>query len=300
MHWVRSISSIIAVGLLAACGETPPPVDAAAHRAEIEAWQAERAERLTGAAGWLSLAGLFWLEEGANSFGRGPEADLRLDNPNLPPLAGIFMLQDGHATFAATPQAIVKHVGEPVATIALHPDTAPEPTVLELGTLSFYLIERGDRLGVRVKDSEVPARLNFKGLEYFPIDARWRVRADFIAYEPPKVIPILDVTGMRSEMTAPGVLVFTIDGREYRLDPVIEEGSDELFIMFADATSAKETYGAGRYLYVTYPENGKVIVDFNKAYNPPCAFSDFATCPLPPMQNRLDLRIPAGEMNYAH
>jgi len=289
----------VAMLLLVAC-EQSAPVDPAAHRAALEAWQTARAQSLTAPDGWLSLVGLYWLKPGPQSFGRDPQADLALANANLPPLAGVFTLAEGQVSFAAAPGVLAQHNDQPVDTLVLAPDTASEPTVLSIGTLRFYVIERDGKLGVRFKDSAAPARVNFQGLAYFPIDAQWRVTAEFIPYEPVKHIPILNVLGMKIDMISPGALVFELDGREYRLDPVLEEGSDELFIMLADATSGHETYGAGRYMYVPMPVDGEVVLDFNKAYNPPCAFSDFATCPLPPAQNRLDVRIEAGEKVYGH
>lgn len=297
LRWIGSM--FVAVLLLTACEQTAP-LDPAAHRAAIEAWQTARAESLTAPDGWLSLVGLYWLKAGPQSFGRDPQADVVLDNPNLPPLAGVFTLADGQVSFAAAPGVLVQHNDQPVDTVTLAPDITGDPTVLTIGALRFYAIERDGQLGLRFKDSTAPARVNFRGLEYFPIDARWHVTAEFIPYEPVKHIPILNVLGMKIDMLSPGTLVFELNGQEYRLDPVLEEGSDELFIMLADATSGHETYGAGRYMYVPMPVNGEVVLDFNKAYNPPCAFSNFATCPLPPQQNRLDLRIAAGEKTYSH
>lgn len=296
-RWIGLV--LAAVLLLAAC-EQATPVDTAAHRAAIEVWQANRVESLTAPDGWLSLVGLYWLQSGPQSFGRDPQADLALDNANLPPLAGVFTLTDGQVSFAAAPGVLALHNDQPVDTAVLAPDTTSEPTMLSVGSLRFYVIARDGKLGVRFKDSAASARVNFHGLDYFPIDARWRVTAEFIPYEPVKHIPILNVLGMKIDMISPGTLVFELNGQEYRLDPVLEEGSDELFIMLADATSGHETYGAGRYMYVPMPVDGQVVLDFNKAYNPPCAFSNFATCPLPPAQNRLDLRIEAGEKTYSH
>jgi uncharacterized protein (DUF1684 family) len=178
-------------------------------------------------------------------------------------------------------------------------DEKDGPTVMKSGTLTFLVIRRGDRLGIRVKDSESEARRNFKGLDYFPADPKYRVEARFEPYNPPKKIPITNVLGMLSLETSPGALVFTIDGKELRLDPIYEQGTTDLFIIFKDATSGHETYGAARYLYASPPVNGKTIVDFNHAYNPPCAFTPYATCPLPPPQNRLPIRIEAGEKKYA-
>ncbi len=284
--------------LLTACDQSAP-LDPAEYRAAIATWRAERLDSLTGPDGWLSLVGLIWLEPGEQSFGRGPQADLRLDNANLPAVAGVFSVADGTASFSAAPGVQVLHEGRPVTTLALAADTSGDPTRLSIGTLTFYLIEREGRLGIRAKDSAAPARTDFRGLDYFPVDPVWRVVAELVPYEPAKSIPILNVLGMQAEMTSPGALVFELEGEEYRLDPVLEEGSTDWFVMLHDETAGRETYGAGRYLYVTPPRDGHTVIDFNKAYNPPCAFSTFATCPLPPQQNRLPLRITAGEKTYS-
>jgi uncharacterized protein len=288
---------VLLAWLLNAC-EEPVPVDPAEHRAAVETWRSERLESLTRSDGWLSLVGLLWLEPGEQSFGRGPEADLRLDNPNLPPVAGVFGVDDGVISFTAATGVQVHHEDQPVNTLTLVPDTRSEPTVLRIGTLAFHAIEREGRLGVRFKDSAAPARAGFHGLDYFPIDADWRVTADFVPYDPEKRVPILNVLGMPGEMISPGALVFELQGEEYRLDPVLEEGTTNWFVMLADKTSGRETYGAGRYLYVAPARHGRTVIDFNEAYNPPCAFSSFATCPLPPPQNRLPLPITAGEKTY--
>jgi uncharacterized protein (DUF1684 family) len=172
--------------------------------------------------------------------------------------------------------------------------------VLESGTLSFFVIERVGRYGIRLRDKASPHRTNFRGLDYFPISTDWVFDARFEPYTPHRKIKITNVLGMEEDMDAPGALVFNKDGKEWRLDAILEDPKDEeLFVMFADATSGKETYGAGRFMYVSLPQNKRVQLDFNKAYNPPCAFNTFATCPLPPYQNRLPLRVEAGEKNYA-
>src|SRR6185436_17361619 len=159
------------------------------------------------------------------------------------------------------------------------------PTIVKMGSVRFNVIQRGDRLALRVKDAESQTRTHFVGLEYYPIDPKWRVEAKLEMAHPPKKIPITDITGMTSDSISPGPLVFEVDGQEYRIDPILEEGSDELFLIFRDGTSKDTTYPAGRYLYAKKPgPDGKVIVDFNKAYNPPCAFTPYATCPLPPLQ----------------
>ena len=258
-----------------------PTVDTT-HQAEISKWQSDRAERLKKEDSWLTLVGLDWLKEGDN-----------------PAPAGTVSLNGGQVTFNPSEDAQIE--GAPVSgSVRLLADADEGgPTIVRTGTKQFNVIRRGDRFGLRIKDSQAPTRLNFTGLEYFPIDPKWRVEARLEAYHPPKQVPITDVTGMTSNNISPGALVFEIDGKEYRIDPIIEEGSDEFFIIFKDETSKDATYEAGRYLYAKKPgTDGKVIVDFNKAYNPPCVFTPFATCPLPPPQNRLEVRVEAGEKRY--
>ena len=170
--------------------------------------------------------------------------------------------------------------------------------------MTYTVIKRsdksGDRFGIRMKDPESEARKNFKGLEYFPPDPEFSVVATFEPYNPPKKIAITNVLGMTSEETSTGALAFTLKGQTYRIDPILEQGETDLFIIFKDATSGHETYGAARYVYAHPPDaSGKTVLDFNHAYNPPCAFTPYATCPLPPPQNRLPVRIEAGEKKYA-
>lgn len=271
-----------------------------AERATIEQWRTQRRDGLTSDAGWLTLTALFWLKEGENSFGRAFSNSLSLDNPALAAHAGNFERSGQQVRFIAAPESGVTHQGAPVGALALTPDTSGRPTVLESGALRFYVIERAGNLGVRVRDLASPHRLNFRGLEYFPVSTDWVVNAHFERYQPVHHVPFVNVLGMELEMESPGALVFNKDGREWRLDAVLEEpGDTELFIMFADGTSGHETYGGGRFMYVPIPKGSTVAVDFNKAYNPPCALNEFATCPLPPQQNRLRLRVTAGEKKYA-
>lgn len=283
-----------------AAQSAPAPSDPNAHRMEIEQWQAKRAERLRAEDGWLTLVALDWLKEGANRFGSAPGSELPLPEP-APAKMGTLTLQGGKVTLnPSTPMTID---GKPVEGLVplLDDNDQNGPTVVQAGTMRFQIIRRGDRIGLRVKDANAATRVGFKGLEYFPIDAKYRVEARFDPYQPMKQIPIVDVTGAESKADVPGALVFTIDGQEHRLDAILEEPeADQLFIIFRDATSKDATYPAGRYLYIPKPgADNKAIVDFNKAYNPPCAFTPFATCPLPPPQNRLPIRIEAGEKKYA-
>jgi len=269
-------------------------------RASVAAWRQQRLTSLMSDTGWLTLAGLFWLKEGESSFGRGAANALRLDNPSLADNAGSFEVTGHKVRFKARPGSGVTHGGQTVTALDLAADTSGDPTVLASGALRFFVIERAGNLGVRVRDLDNPHRREFRGLSYFPVSTAWVFDARFVPYAPARHIRIINILGMEEEVVSPGAVAFTRDGREWQLDTVLEQpGDPELFIMFADATSGHETYGAGRFLYVPLPTNGSTRLDFNKAYNPPCALNDFATCPLPPQQNRLTLRIDAGEKAYA-
>jgi uncharacterized protein len=266
----------------------------------LEDWRAKRAANLTSETGWLTLVGLYWLKAGDNSFGREKSNRIALDHQGLGAKAGTFTVKDKTVTFTAAPGAVVTHGKAPVTSIVMKPDTAGEPTTLAVGSLRFFVIERVGKLGVRIRDVEHPARTHFAGLEYFPANQDWIIDARFEPYPANKRIPILNILGMTDQMVSPGAIVFTKNGKEWRLDTILEApDDDELFVMFADATSARETYGAGRFMYIPLPQNGRAKVDFNRSYNPPCAFNEFATCPLPPPQNRLQMRVDAGEKKYS-
>jgi uncharacterized protein (DUF1684 family) len=294
----RFVAVLAAVVLVNACREEArvpevPAAETAKHDQEIMQWQTNRAERLKKEDGWLSLVGLFWLDEGQNVVTIPTRQTLKVVRHG----AKVTLEPDPTMTSGTALTIDQKPVADPVE---LRSDMDEGgPTIVQMGSVRFNVIKRGDRLGLRVKDAQAPTRTHFAGLEYFPTDVKYRVEARLEAYSPMKKIPIDDVTGMRSESDSPGALVFTLDGKEYRLDPILEEGSDELFIIFRDLTSKDETYQAGRYLYAPKPgPDGRTTIDFNKAYNPPCAFTPYATCPLPPQQNRLDVRIEAGEKRY--
>jgi len=280
---------------------TAPPLDETAYKAEMEKWQSTRLTNLTKEDGWLTLIGLYWLNEGENKFGSDTHNTVVLPKDKAPAVAGTFALKDGHVQIAVRDGVDVKADGKPVTTLDLKDDNDESgPTILRLGSLIINIVKRGDRIGVRVKDSESKTRREFKGLEYYPIDPKWRIEARFEPYQPQKKIPITNVLGMTDDESSPGAFAFEVNGQTYRIDPILEQGETDLFVMIADETTGKETYGAGRYLYVPPPDaNGRVIVDFNKAYSPPCAFTSYATCPLPPKQNHLPFRIEAGEKKYA-
>ena len=297
--WVIALFLALLV-FYGACSKSKDKFDAAAYQQEIEKWQKERAAELQSDDGWLTLAGLFWLKEGENKVGSDASNEVVLPPGKAPKIVGSLWLEKGSVRLEARPDSGLTESGKPVTSLILKSDADEEPTRLNLGSLSFYVIKRGEKLGVRVKDKENPERVHFAGLEYYPADPKWRLEAKLQPYNPPKAIPITNVLGMTEDMTSPGALAFDVAGKTYRLDAVVEQGSKQYFIIFADGTTGHETYGAGRYLYADPADAaGRVIVDFNKAYNPPCAFTNYATCPLPPSQNRLALRIEAGEKRYA-
>lgn len=271
--------------------------DDGAYREEIEAWRAERVEGLKAEGGWLSLAGLHWLPEGESSIGSQPMGDVVLP-ASAPARVGTVSRDGERVALELAPGVEAAHDGEPFRRLELSAGGVEgEPTVVELGTLSFHVIERGERIGLRVKDAEAPSRTGFAGIDSFPVDPRWRLDARFEPYDPPREIEVEDYSGGTQESTVPGAVVFEVDGTSHRLDAI--DAGDQLFLIFADRTSGESTYGGGRYLYADAPgADGRVVVDFNKAYNPPCVFTPYATCPLPPPQNRLDLPIEAGEKKY--
>jgi uncharacterized protein (DUF1684 family) len=275
--------------------------DPQTERTNVEQWRAERVADLTSETGWLTLVGLYWLNPGENTIGHAPSNTLVLDHPNLTATAGTFVLTGDKVTFNAKLGSGITHAGEQITTIDMVSDAKESPTVISSGSLRFFIIERAGKFAVRVRDVASVRRRDFRGLEYFPISSDWVFEARFEPYEPVHHIKIVNVLGMEDDMVSPGAVVLTKDGQEVRLDAVLD-GADasDLFIMFADGTSGHETYGAGRFLHVPFATAGKTVVDFNKAYNPPCAFNNFATCPLPPYQNRVKLKITAGEKNYAH
>jgi uncharacterized protein len=296
--------SAAAAGTAAAAGKTVPASPAAAlaapspeaYRHEIDSWRATRDSNLRDPNGWLTLVGLFWLDEGDNRVGSDPRNRVVLPG-KAPAFAGTLVRHGAAVTARAEPGSGLASEAGPVTEMSMAPDAKGKPTVLRLGSISFFVIKRGDRLGVRVKDSQSAALAAFHGVESYPADAGWRVVARFEPHPRPTSIPITNVLGMTDQEPSPGVVVFEHGGKTYRLD-ALDNGDGSLELLFADATTGRETYGAGRFLDTDPPREGRVVVDFNKAYNPPCAFTTFATCPLPPRQNRLAVAVTAGEKKY--
>ncbi|MFC4822315.1 DUF1684 domain-containing protein [Dokdonella ginsengisoli] len=264
---------------------------------QIETWRAQRVERLKSPNGWLSLIGLHWLKDGRNTVGSAKDNDVVLAKG--PAHLGAVLLKDGKATIELDAKADATIDGGKSKSAVLLDDSHEKPTTVAFGTASFYLIDRNGKKGLRVKDSDAQTRKDFVGIDNYPIAPAWRIEAKWEAYQPPHTLDVPTVLGTVDKMPVPGKAVFERDGKKYELLPVLEEkDAKELFFIFADRTSGKETYGAGRFLYADMPKDGKVVIDFNKAYNPPCAFTPHATCPLAPPENRLDLTIQAGEKKY--
>ena len=280
--------------LVQAAPATPAPAAQPDPAAEQKAWHTQRMERLKAEDGWLTLVGLHWLEEGDTKLGSAPDNALQLP-ASVPPLLGTLTRQGKQVRFTPAPGVSVKVSGKPFAGGPLRPDSEGAPDVVEAGTLRFHLISRQGRLGVRVRDTASPARSSFQPIPLFAYDPAWRVEARLEKGQGPTTVAVPNVLGSVEQMKSPGTLVFRFGGKEHRLVPVVEEGDDSLFLIFADPTNRKESYGAGRFLYAPLPVDGKTVLDFNRATNPPCAFTRFATCPLPPRANRLAVRVEAGE-----
>lgn len=267
---------------------------------EIEKWRSEREAKLKTETGWLTVAGLFWLKEGTNTVGAGEKFDVRLTDNFKAGRFGEIDFGDGKAVLKVASgvdaQSDGKNIMGPTELIS---DEKGKPTEIRTGTQTFFLIKREERFGIRLKDSNSEARRNFKGLHWFPIDESYKVTARLEAYPEPKEITVPNVLGGNFKMKSPGILKFTLNGKEYSLVPVLEDDGT-LFIIFNDKSSKTETYKAGRFLYAEKPVNGEAVLDFNKAENPPCAFTPYATCPLPRPENRLAAEIKAGEKRFDH
>lgn len=274
--------------------------DASDEERAVQAWRAARTREIAGESGWLTLVGLHWLRAGAHTIGRARDNEIVLNSPAIARHAGRLVVAERSVRLEPAEHSGLEINGAPAVAQELAPGRDGDGQVLAAGSLRLFVIERAGRYALRVRDLDSGARRAFRGLDYFAIDPAWVVEARFEAYEPARRLPIVNVFGDEIEMTSPGALVFERDGREWRLDALLESPQDDhLFVMFADATSGHETYGAGRFLHVPLPVAGRVRIDFNEAYNPPCAFTGFATCPLPPPQNRLALAVRAGEVRYA-
>lgn len=288
------VSLAIVLGFLASAHAETDYVKA------IEKWRKDEESNLKKETGWLTVAGLFWLKDGINTVGAGPDFDVRLTDNFKKGKFGEIDFKNGAASLRIEEGVEAQSDGKTISTtIQLVSDEKGKPTEIRTGSQTFYLIKREDRLGIRLKDSNSKARLAFKGQHWFSIDESYKVTARFEAFPEPKEVMVPNVLGGKFKMKSPGTLKFTLKGKEYSLQPVVEE-DETLFIIFSDKSNLEETYTSGRFLYADKAVNGEAVLDFNKAQNPPCAFTPFATCPLPPAGNNLDVEMKAGEKRYDH
>ena len=289
----------VVAGTLASIGCEPdlPQMDPEVHGSEIQAWHARRLEGLRQPDGWLSVIGLDWLEPGENRFGSdSTNAVVFPAVAGVPGRVGSFFLEGDGVRMEVEPGVQVTHEGETVTSLVLFSDATGRPATARLGSLRWQVIQRQDLIGIRLRDTANAALEEFDGIETFPVSLDWRIPASFDRYDPPRVIEVPNVLGMISEQPSPGAVVFRAGGERLRLDVSGDPRGNSFSIVFGDMTNGIETYGGGRYLSVDAPdEHGRTFIDFNKAYNPPCVFTAFATCPLPPRQNHLPVRIEAGE-----
>jgi uncharacterized protein (DUF1684 family) len=268
------------------------------HEQEVAAWRTGRIERLTAPDGWLSLVGLHWVPAGAAQTvgnGEGNQVDLGIGPEHL----GRIEWADGKPWFLVADGVGATVAGEPATRVELLPELANAPVVVRFGSASLQMLQRGEKFALRIKDSEASTRLKFSGIPHFDVDPSWRIEARFERYPEPRTIEVATVVGTLEAYPNPGRIVFERDGKTHRIEALVEEGTEQYFLIIADRSSGKETYGMARYLYAGPPEGDRIVVDFNKAYNPPCAFTAYATCPMPPEGNRLDLYVSAGEKKYA-
>ena len=286
---------IATVILLAATGVplgASAQVDAVYQR-EVEKFRAEEIKDLKS--NWLVLAGLFWLKPGANSFGAASSNAIVLPAGTAPAQAGVFELNSDEVTLKMEAGAAATIDNQPVLTARLQSDAAGKPTVVALGRLRMHVIQRGERIGIRLKDLQNPALRNFTSLSFYPINTAYRVTGTWVPSDGKRTVDVPNVLGDVSHETVPGEVRFTLNGRKLTLTALAGDASKGLFFVFSDPTSKTDTYPAGRFLEADAVQNGEIVLDFNKAYNPPCAVTPYATCPLAPKENRLAVAIPAGE-----
>jgi len=256
------------------------------YQREIAQWRAEREAKLKADDGWLTVVGLHWLHEGVNTVGSDPNADAPLP-ASLPARVGTITLSKGKVHFKPAGGVQLKEMD-------LKTDVTEQYDRLALGRVKFFVIERETRFGVRVKDNDSEARKKFTGSRWYPVDPTWNIKAKFVSS--PHQVSFDTEVGVKEKDDSPGYVTFTRGGQQYKMEAVKED--DDLWFVFRDQTSGKTTYGASRFLYTPFPKDGFVEMDFNKAENPPCMFTDYATCPLPTPQNRLQLAVTAGEQTY--
>jgi uncharacterized protein (DUF1684 family) len=286
-----AVALILLTSALRVMGEAKPEAPDAAYVQSFEKWKAGETADLKQ--NWLSLAGLFWLKPGTNSF--GSDAGNQVVFPKGPPHAGEFDRNGKEVTLKLLPDSGATIAGQPATPVKLDPDTSEHVTYVEMGSLRFHVIVRGERVGIRLLDTESASARDFNGMMFFPLDLNYRVTATWVPGDGKQTLEIPNVLGDVTAQVIPGVAVFKVRGAELKLTAVGGDAKTGLFFVFNDLTSKSDTYPAGRFLHSDPVENGHVVLDFNRAYNPPCAVTPYATCPLAPKQNRLAVAIPSGE-----
>ena len=260
---------------------------------EFTQWQENRIKRLKSESGWLNLAGLYWLAEGENTIGSDSSNSI-LFPESAPDFCGSIVKNKDEIKYYVHPGSEIYINSEILTEAKLEPDITQNPSICKTGSFEWFIIKRDDLYGIRLRDFENPRIDQLKEIPSFPVEKRWIKKAKFEAFHDPDSIEVATMVGGTETYEVPGKIIFRHKGKKYELFPF--RSGKGFFIILGDKTSAIETYAAGRYMYTDAPdENNELILDFNKAYNPPCAFSPFATCPLPPPENRLDLAITAGE-----
>jgi uncharacterized protein len=266
------------------------------YKREVQKWRTNHETELKSEDSWFALAGLFWLKNGVNTIGVGEKYDIQLTENFKNGKFGEINFENNTTTLKVENGVEATTNGILISQMVLVSDVNKKQTIVKTGSQTFYVIKREEKFGIRLKDSNTKARRDFKHLNWFPIDSNLRVIADFEPFSEPKEILIPNMIGGNFKMKSEGILKFKLNGKDFSLQPVEEDG--KFFIVFRDLTSKTETYGVGRFLYAEKSKDNKVILDFNKAENPPCAYTTFATCPIPPTQNRLKIAIKGGEKRY--
>ncbi|MBX7214853.1 MAG: DUF1684 domain-containing protein [Thermoflexales bacterium] len=261
---------------------------------EMRAFRESLDASLRAEDGWLTLVGLFWLEEGANTVGGDPACDIALPPERVPARLGVIDFHDGQAVLRAEPGVDVRVDGQPVTQATLRDDHSGAPSLVTAGSVTFFVIRRGDRFGIRARDAQHPARASFTGRKWLPYNPVYRVVGTFSPHLPSRMLSNVNVVGIAERMENPGTVTFSLFGRSMTME-AFSAGERALWFVLRDATAGKTTYGAGRFLKVPLAADGSVDMDFNRAYNPPCAFTPYATCPLPPPENILPVELPVGE-----
>ncbi|MBM3178582.1 MAG: DUF1684 domain-containing protein [Bacteroidetes bacterium] len=297
---MRPALLLIALSFLLITCQQEKSTDDGSYKKEIEAWHQERVNNLKAPNGWLNLAGLYWLKSGANSFGSGKENDLIFPENKIAGNAGVFLLQNGQVSVLPAKGVQFYEDGNPFNGGKIFPPDSGNAMYLTHQSLRFTVIKRNERLGIRLRDDSMLEDVNLSGLVRFPVNKNYEVEGILISGTENDSIDIANVLGQQTRQKSGGRFAFELLGEEFELT-TIDEGGAELFIVFGDKTTGKETYGGGRFLYVPKPDqDGKTIIDFNRAINPPCVFTEFATCPLPPAYNKLGRAVEAGEKDYHH